>query len=164
MHRQVDSLLNQTALDRASEQSFTASANISNRSLLVVTTGLDDFDFELQVRPPRLQRIHHQSGLPQREFAPTRAHHNFDPAWTFHHFPVAAVYDRRKRAVYNSDARSDPSPAAGCSAVPFDRVKPRAIDCSNSATCWAMISSAAAICSRRMANDCAAIDCNESIS
>ena len=51
-----------------------------NCCLGIVPTRLNDFDFELQIGPTRLQSVDHQSSLPQREFAAACADDDFDSA------------------------------------------------------------------------------------
>src|SRR4029453_15996800 len=107
-----------------------------------------DFSLDLQVGPRRLNSCFNQMGLCARQLAAARAKDNF----LSHRANVAPVREAGSFS-YSSEARSELSGTEGCSADCATRFNPQEIELPNSATCSAMISSAAAICCRLRASD-----------
>src|SRR4029450_8677747 len=179
MHCNIDIFGKERSLNFCREQSFSPVAQVRHsgfvlrrictllafiiRSLKSRATFLPfrhyDFGLDLQVRPRCLNSFFNQMGLRARQLAAARAKDDF----LSHRTNVAPVGEAGSFP-YSSEARSEPSATEGCSAARATLFTPRAIKSTKSATCSAMISSAAAICWRRSLSDWSATDCKESMS
>src|SRR5215471_3309773 len=101
--------------------------DVANRRFGIVSARFNHFDFEIQIRPARLQRIYHQSGLSNGEFAAAGADNEFEPSGTLHiqselsrfryNFATRACSERCQLYAYDSDGLSELSSTAGWSDV-----------------------------------------------
>src|SRR6266567_2856266 len=157
MNRHIHISGEKHSLDFCCEQSFSSGAKIDG--FCFVAFRGDDFGPDPQFGSHRLNCLLNQTGLGACKLAAPRTENDF-----LSHGANVAPLGEAGSFVYSCEVRSELSPTGACPTVRDAQLNSCKIFSPKSATCWAMMASAEAICWRRIASDCSATDRNESMS